>query len=239
VIQRIATIFLLSWASLSLAQNDSIVPSIDEGSSLTERQINEDLSQKYTGEDFNYEVNTGESTNLLARFIRWVLNSLGETFGLDISPQTLLILEYTIYALMGALVIYLLVRVFINEKFSAIFSKKAKSIVNIDLSEHHIESIDLDALMNDALNNKDYRLAVRYQFLKILKLLSQRNLIDWHFEKTNVDYEREIQQSNLQQEFKNASYLYENIWYGEQLIDETGYTKTSSRFTRLNDLILQ
>ncbi len=239
MIQRIPVIFFLLWASLSVAQIDSIALPIDEGSTLTERQINEDLSQKYTGEDFNYDVKTGESANLLARFIRWILNSLGETFGLDISPQTLLILEYTIYALMGALVIYLLIRVFINEKFNAIFSKKAKSIVDIDLSERHIESIDLDALMADALKNKDYRLAVRYQFLKILKLLSQKNIIDWHFEKTNVDYEREIKHSNLQVAFKNASYLYENIWYGEQPIDEARYAKTSSRFTNLNNLIQQ
>ncbi|MBO0324007.1 DUF4129 domain-containing protein [Muricauda sp. CAU 1633] len=239
MIHRITVIFFLLWASLSNAQNDSISIPIDEGSTLTERQIDEDLSQKYTGEEFNYDVKTGESANLLARFIRWILNSLGETFGLDISPKTLLFLEYTIYALMGALVIYLLVRVFINEKFNAIFSKKAKSIVDIDLSERHIESIDLDALMNDALKIKDYRLAVRYQFLKILKLLSQKSIIDWHFEKTNVDYQREIKEGNLQTEFKKASYLYENIWYGEQPIDETGYTKTSSRFTRLNDLILQ
>jgi hypothetical protein len=239
VIQRITVIFFLLWASLSNAQNDSISIPIDEGSILTERQIDEDLGQKYTGEEFDYEVKTGESANLLARFIRWILNSLGETFGLDISPKTLLILEYTIYALMGALVIYLLVRVFINEKFNAIFSKKAKSIVDIDLSERHIESIDLDALMNDALKNKDYRLAVRYQFLKILKLLSQNNIIDWHFEKTNVDYEREIKEGSLQTEFKKASYLYENIWYGEQPIDENGYAKTSLRFTSLNNLIRQ
>ncbi len=239
MIQRITIIFLLLWASLSSAQNDTISIPIDEGSTLTKREIQEDLSQKYTGEDFNYDVKTGESANLLARFIRWILNSLGETFGLDISPQTLLILEYTIYALMGALVIYLLVRVFINEKFNAIFSKKAKSIVDIDFSEHHIESLDLDALMSDALKNKDYRLAVRYQFLKILKLLSQKNIIEWHFDKTNVDYELEIKEGNLQTEFKKASYLYENIWYGEQPIDETGYSKTSSHFGRLNNLILQ
>lgn len=228
---------MLLWASISFAQNDSIVIPVDESSTLSERQIEENLSKKYTGEDFNYDVKTGESSNLLARFIRWLLNSLGDMFGLDISPQTLLILEYIIYALMGALVIFLLVRVFVNEKFNAIFTKKAKSIVDIDLSEQHIESLDLDALMNDALKNKDYRLAVRYQFLKILKLLSQKNLIEWHFEKTNADYEREIKHDNLQAAFKNASYLYENIWYGEQPIDEAGYAKTSSRFSTLNNLI--
>jgi len=222
-----------------MAQNDSITIPVDKASVLTDRSIGEDLSKKYTGDEFNYEVKTGESSNLLARFIRWVLNSLGETFGLDISPQTLLILEYIIYALMGLLAIYLLVRMFINEKFNAIFSKKAKSIVDIDLSEHHIEAIDLDALMDAALKQKDYRLAVRYQFLKALKLLSQKSIIEWHFDKTNVDYGREIKEVRLQEEFKKASYLYENIWYGEQPIDEQGYAKTSSRFDTLNLLIPQ
>lgn len=220
-----------------MAQNDSIPIPVDEASVLTDRQIGEELSQKYTGDEFNYEVKTGESSNLLARFIRWVLNGLGETFGLDISPQTLLILEYIIYGLMGLLAIYLLVRMFINEKFNAIFSKKAKSIVDIDLSEHHIETIDLDALMDAALKQKDYRLAVRYQFLRVLKLLSQKSIIEWHFDKTNVDYGKEIKEVRLQEEFKKASYLYENIWYGEQPIDEQGYAKTSSRFDTLNLLI--
>lgn len=237
MIQRITTIFFLICATMTMAQNDSIPIPVDEASVLTDRQIGEELSQKYTGDEFNYEVKTGESSNLLARFIRWVLNGLGETFGLDISPQTLLILEYIIYGLMGLLAIYLLVRMFINEKFNAIFSKKAKSIVDIDLSEHHIETIDLDALMDAALKQKDYRLAVRYQFLRVLKLLSQKSIIEWHFDKTNVDYGKEIKEVRLQEEFKKASYLYENIWYGEQPIDEQGYAKTSSRFDTLNLLI--
>ena len=235
-------IVTLLWASISFAQNDSIVIPIDEGSTLSERQIEEDLSKKYTGEDFNYDAKTGESANLLWRFIQWLLELLQKlfgAFGIDIPPSTLVFLEFSLYGLMGALVIFLLIRVFVNEKFNAIFTKKAKSIVDIDLSEQHIESLDLDTLMNDALNNKDYRLAVRYQFLKILKLLSQKNLIEWHFEKTNVDYQREIKQENLQQAFKKASYLYENIWYGEQPIDEAGYVKTSSRFSNLNHLIQQ
>ena len=228
---------MLFWTIPFLAQNDTISLPEDKSSVLTERQIEGDLNEKYTGEEFNYEVKTGESANLLARFIRWLLNSLGETFGFDISPQTLIILEYIIYALMGLLVIYLLVRIFINEKFNALFSKKAKTLLDIDLAEQHIEAIDLDALMESALKNKDYRLAVRYQFLKVLKVLSQKHIIDWHFEKTNTDYAREIKEDRLQKEFKKASYIYENIWYGEQPIDATGYGKTETRFRALNQVI--
>ena len=225
------------WFGLGYSQKDTLVLPEDHNSVLTERKLSDDLNQKYVGEEFDYDVKTGESANLLSRAVRWFLNLISNTFGFDISPRTLLILEYIIYALMGALVIYLLVRMFVNEQFNALFTKKARSIIDIDLSEQHIESIDLDALMNDALKNKDYRLAVRYQFLKILKLLSQQNLIAWHFEKTNSDYEREIKEGELQQEFKKASYLYEHIWYGEQPLDEVVYQKTDARFNKLKNLI--
>ncbi|WP_418499845.1 hypothetical protein [Flagellimonas sp.] len=240
MIKQSYILILLLWANLGLAQRDSIALPQDSSSVITERQIGEDLGKKYTGEDFDYDVKTGESSNLLWRFVRWLLELLQKlfgAFGIEISPSTMTFLEFSLYGLMGILVIYLLVRVLINEKFSSIFTQKARSIIDLDLSEQHIENIDLDSLMEEALKNGDYRLAVRYQFLKILKLLSQKNIIDWHFEKTNVDYEREIAQTQLQLEFKKASYLYENIWYGEQPIDASGYAKTDLRFKAVENSI--
>lgn len=239
MIKNIFYLFSFLWVSTTFSQNDSIVLPIDENSVLQERKMYENLKEKYPGEEFNYETNTGESKNLLARFIRWLFQGIGDAVGINISPKTLVVLEYIIYGLMGLLVIYLLVRVLINEKFNSIFSKKAKAIIDIDLSEQHIEVIDLDSLMSAALKNKDYRLAVRYQYLKILKLLSQKEIIEWHFDKTNVDYEREISGSKLKNDFKKVSYLYEYIWYGEQIIDEVGYTNASFSFTQLNNSILQ
>lgn len=239
MIKNIFYLFFLLWVSTIFSQNDSIVLPIDENSVLQERRMYEDLKEKYTGDEFNYETNTGESKNLLARFIKWLFQGIGDAVGINISPNTLLVLEYIIYGLMGILVIYLLIRIFINEKFNSIFTKKAKAILDIDLTEQHIEVIDLDSLMSAALKNKDYRLAIRYQYLKILKQLSQKEIIEWHFDKTNVDYEKEIGESKLRNDFKKVSYLYEYIWYGEQIIDEVGYTNASFSFTQLNNAISQ
>lgn len=239
MIRNIIYLFSFLWVSFAFSQNDSIPIPVDENSVLQERKIYENLKEKYPGEEFNYDTNTGESKNLLARFLKWLFQGIGDAVGIDIPYNVLQILEYVIYGLMGLLVIYLLVRIFINEKFNSIFSKKAKAIIDIDLSEQHIEVIDLDALMNAALKNKDYRLAVRYQYLKILKLLSQKEIIEWHFDKTNVDYEQEISESKLKNDFKKVSYLYEYIWYGEQIINETDYTNASFRFTQLNNSISQ
>nr|WP_246865797.1 DUF4129 domain-containing protein [Croceivirga thetidis] len=126
---------------------------------------------------------------------------------------------------------------FVNERFEAIFSKKAKSFADIELAEQHIEAIDFDSLLKDALKNKDYRLAVRYHFLKLLKRLSQKELIEWHFEKTNSEYHQEIQEPKLQSGFKELAYLYDYVWYGEQPITESLFSRAANQFEKMNQII--
>ncbi len=228
--------FFISNLVCAQQEQDSIIK-VDSTSTLYERSISDDLNKKYTGEDFNYDIKTGESQNLLSRFFNWIGRGLKNIFGINLSPEALKLLEYFIYFLMGGLVIYLLVRVLVNEKFNSIFTKRAKTIFDIDLAEQHIESLDLNTLLNAAITNKDYRLAVRYHFLRILKRLSQKDIIEWHFDKTNSDYQNEIQQQQLQSGFKEVAYLYDYIWYGEQPINETKYDAAKARFNALNNLI--
>ncbi len=219
------------------ASSDSIPQ--DKSSQLVERRLPDNLHENYQGEEFDYDVKTGEAQNLLARFFNWLGRILRNTFGIDIPPGAFKVMEIIVYILMGALVIYLLIRFLINEKFNSIFTKKAKSIIDIDLSEQHIENIDLDALLNQALEKKEYRLAIRYQFLKVLKKLSEKNLIDWHFEKTNSDYQQEIEKPDIRARFKEVTYIYDYIWYGQQEIDGNKYDAANALFAvlsnRLND----
>jgi len=205
--------------------NDSIIK-VDSSSVLTMRSVEDDLSKKYSGDEFNYTFKTGESQNLLARFIKWVGQGLANVFGINLSPKILEIIEYIIYFLLVILVVFLIVRFLINENFNSIFQKKAKTVNDINLTEEHIEGIDINNLLKEALNNKDYRLAIRYQFLLTLQKLSKNDIIEWHFDKTNSDYLTEIKQPQLKQGFKKITYLYDYIWYGEQTIDDKKY-KTS------------
>ncbi|MEP5830638.1 MAG: DUF4129 domain-containing protein [Maribacter dokdonensis] len=231
-------IFFLLMTFFSFAQHktDSIVKT-DTSSVLTLRNFEDDLTKKYSGDEFNYTFKTGESQNLFARFLNWVGQGLFDVFGITLSPEVLQLLEYLIYILLGILAIYLLVKFLINENFSAIFQKKAKTINDINLTEEHIEGVDIGNLLNEALANKDYRLAVRYQFLLSLQKLSKKDIIDWHFDKTNTDYVNEIQQPQLKQGFKRIAYLYDYIWYGEQDIDNDRYTISVLDFEAINKLI--
>ena len=197
------------------------------------------MNKKYQGEDFNYDIKTGESQNLVNRFLNWLGRGLNDVFGIRLSPGTLKFLQYLIYVLMSGVMLYLIIRLLVNEKLSSIFTKKASTLLDINMAERHIESLDLDALLKAALDQHDYRLAIRYQYLKSLKRLSQSEVIEWHFDKTNSDYEQEIQEPLLKKGFKKISYLYDYIWYGEQLIDATSYERAVQSFSKLNNTIRQ
>ncbi|MEP2240482.1 MAG: hypothetical protein ABJI22_19095 [Maribacter sp.] len=234
----ILIIFLQLTTLTAIAQgtNDSIIK-IDSSSVLTVRSNDEDLSKKYTGDEFNYTFKTGESQNLLARFINWVGQGLHNVFGINISPQLLELIEYFIYFLLIILVVYLVVKLLINENFNSLFQKKAKAVSDINLTEEHIEGIDINELLNTAIEQKDYRLAIRYQFLLTLQKLSKEDIIEWHFDKTNSDYFAEIEQPEIKRGFKKIAYLYDYIWYGEQAIDDIKYTKSVLDFESINKQI--
>jgi len=233
---RLSILFLfLIFLGFGQKENDSIVIPEDQTSILENRSFNDSLSKKYSGEEFDYLTNDGPTQNLITRFLRWFFNKIENTFGFKINPDTLKVFEYLIYILMGILAIYLLVKFLVGENLSTLFTKKATSLIDINLAEDHIENVDLDALVKKALEQKDYRLAVRYQFLRILKSLSLVGAIEWHHEKTNSDYYAEIEKPDTKARFKELSYIYDYIWYGEQEIDSTKYNGIERLFDVLNN----
>ncbi len=216
-----------------LAQDDRQVQ-IDS-SRIEVRQFQEDLSQKYTGSEFDYENSLeGESQNFIARALYWILNKISETFGIDLDPETYQLVEFLFYGILIVLALYIIIRLLVGQKATAFFSKTGSKLAPLNIQEEHIESVDLDQFIREALAQKDYRLALRYMYLKVLKELSLRNIISWHFDKTNTDYYQEIENPHLKDSFKKVSYLYDYVWYGEFDLDEKGFANAELDFEHLN-----
>jgi hypothetical protein len=212
---------------------DSLTVSVDS-SNVIKKQFSENLTDKYSGTDFDYETMEGEAENFLERAINWFFNKLGEIFGITISPEMYGVIKFIIYGLLIIFAIFILVKLLVGDNASSFFSKKSKSVAPLNIQEQHIENVDLDSYIKNALKEENYRLAIRYMYLKSLKLLSLNNLIDWHFEKTNSDYYREIKSESLKENFKKTSYLYDNIWYGEFALNKAGFENAQKDFERLN-----
>ncbi|WP_310992060.1 hypothetical protein [Aequorivita marina] len=212
---------------------DSLSVAVDS-SKIVQKQFNEDFAQQYSGRDFDYDDIEGEAENFIGRAISWFFNKIEEMFGFQLSPEIYQMVKFLIYGLLIIFAIYILVKLLVGNNASSFFGRQGKVVAPLNIKEEHIENVDLDSYIRNALKAEDYRLAIRYMYLKSLKLLSQNNIIDWHFEKTNTDYHAEIKNPDLKEHFKKTSYLYDNIWYGEFALDKAGFKNAEKDFERLN-----
>lgn len=224
---------LLNTLCTNASEKDSLSVAVDS-SKLAPLHFSEDLSQKYSGSDYDYDSMQGEAENFLGRAISWFFDKIGQIFGIHLTPGMYEIIKLIVYSLLIIFAIYILVKLLVGDNASSLFSRQSKLVAPLNIQEEHIENVDLDTYIKNALKEENYRLAIRYMYLKSLKLLSLNNLIEWHFEKTNTDYYQEIENISLKENFKKASYLYDNIWYGEYSLDKNGFENAQKDFERLN-----
>ncbi len=135
-----------------------------------------------------------------------------------------------------AFVLFILYRLFLAE---GAFKRKSKSAVGEAEVEEEIitHESDFDALIRQALQSGNYRQAVRYQYLRTLHLLAEKNMVQLAPDKTNFQYVSEIANRNHQQPFAALTLNYEYVWYGEFEIDKNIYDKIESNFRGFNQKI--
>lgn len=202
---------------------------------LTVRKFDKELKEEYSSGEFNYERSQTSSQNLFSRFLSWVLEGIQDIFGFTLSPFTIKILTYLFYFLIGAAVVFMIVRLVGNESASKLFGRTSKEKSSVTIEDTHIEEIDFTNLILNNEKEGNYRNAIRFQYLSMLKSLSAQKLIEWDFQKTNSDYYRELQNPHLKEQFKKVSYLYDHVWYGEFTINEGSYKEAVQEFTSIKN----
>ncbi len=222
-------LFLITPLAMS-SQGEILPELVIDSTQVVKKDFNKDLSQEYTEKDFDYDQIRGESENFLKRFVNWFFKKLEDIFGIEVNPNLYSIVETLLYIILIAVGLFLMVRLLMGQQATSFFRGKSKALAPLSIHEEQLTQTDFDALIGQALSQNDYRLAIRYQYLKILRQLSLENIIEWHFEKTNSDYVSEINSDQIKQGFSKVSYLYEHIWYGEFAIDAQGYQKADSSF---------
>lgn len=118
---------------------------------------------------------------------------------------------------------YMIVTVWLGKKGNWLFQKKNEKLLTYQEDIDITSETDLQAKIKEALNQNNFRLAIRYQYLYLLQLMSQNGIITYHKEKTNADYRYEIKNQALAQSFDYTSYIYDYTWYGGFEMSESQY----------------
>jgi hypothetical protein len=132
---------------------------------------------------------------------------------------------------------FILYRLFLSEGGFRRKSKTMKDMVPGVEEEIITHESDFDALIRQALQNSNYRQAIRYQYLRTLHLLADKNLVALAPDKTNYQYVTEIVNRDSQQAFAGLTLNYEYVWYGEFEIDKDIYDKIETGFRQLNQKV--
>jgi hypothetical protein len=111
--------------------------------------------------------------------------------------------------------------------------KNSDNIITVDNIEEHFHESDLDRFIREATAQGQYALAIRLYYLAIIKELSLSKAILWKKDKTNKDYIRELRKTNMSQSFREATSIFERVWYGEGELKELDYKDVKPKFEAL------
>jgi len=174
---------------------------------------------------FKYDEVQMPGIDFWAIFWYWVNKIIGAIFSNE-GPAPYI--RYTIMFLVLAFVVYKIV----GGGFSGLFSrnKKIKGMNGFEYAEEDIYQQDLDEKLNQSIKNKNYREAIRYYYIKLLKELDINRLIKWEAGKTNRDYKKELKSNPIIDNFVSLSGIYEYSWYGQFEVDEINFQSWQSNF---------
>lgn len=122
-------------------------------------------------------------------------------------------------------------------KFRSIFGKQKLDTPPINIYTENVHEMEFDALIENALKNKDYRLVIRFMYLKNLKELTDKGIINWNINKTNYSYQHEIKDNNLRSKFLDTTFIFDYVWYGEFPVDEMNFSTAYNELNQFNEMI--
>lgn len=121
-----------------------------------------------------------------------------------------------------------------------LFGKNSKKLSGTETSESQEEellSVNWEHRLQQAIAAGDFRLAVRCSYMYLLRLMQERQLIDYRHDKTNYEYSHELENTKFKQPFRKLTRQYEYAWYGQYPLSQASFTEYLNEFQELKKQI--
>jgi hypothetical protein len=116
--------------------------------------------------------------------------------------------------------------IYLSSSNVGLFRKKDRPIGEAEETElitEDIFAINYQKEIERAAAQGNFRLAVRLMYLRLLKNLSERNIIRYTQDKTNFDYLLQLHPTRYYRDFFRITRHYEYSWYGQFDVSEEAY----------------
>lgn len=180
---------------------------------------------------FNYTRQKSEMPAWLQRIIDWIAKHL---FGIKYSSGSRMMPEWwkiLLWVGVIAVVTFMVYKV-IRSKYGLPLGRKEKKFP-AELVQEVPENVDESSYamwLERAISRGDFSLAVRIHYLYILFLLDRNGVISWDKRKTNVAYLYEIKDIRIKSVFRELSWVFDCVCYGDFVIGESAFQQIENKF---------
>lgn len=204
----------------------------------TERQFKDGFKDSYSGRKYNYEGkarvrSTGSKHGTASKYSdnRPYVKEDNNSDNFSFNAKSF----NWVFILILILAVGYLAYTLLNDGSSRLFSSRRNEKLKSygDITADNIQHADIKTLIANAESTNDYRLAIRYYYLLVLKQLTLKNFIKYEDDKTNADYMAAIASQKFSKGFAYTSYIYNYTWYGEFALNPEQYQLAKGSFVQL------
>ena len=164
---------------------------------------------------------------LYEKFNQWMANLLHKTIDRKEFDTLLLIVGFVVIIVIG-IIVYI--------AKPGIFYFNRKNPLSYSIEEENIDNQDLDRLTEESVEAGRFSDAIRWQYLKTLKILHEQDYISYDANKTVNEYVYEIKDGNLRKYFRNLSGEFVYYRYGKGEADSekfAGFKATAETIQKM------
>ncbi len=207
---------------------------------VEDRQVSqkfETVQQKYSSNEFNYNEEKVNGLSFFERIKNW-LNQFFESFLPDWGSTSETAVLYTLIALGIIAIIFTFYKIFFSRNKVIQRSVKEGDEGDFKFVERNLENVNVEAYLQQAIQQEKWDVAIRYLHLQNLQLLAKKGLITWDYRKTNQEFLLEIKDERIKENFRKTTTLFNYVWFGKFDIDQATFETFQNDFIHFkNELI--
>jgi hypothetical protein len=230
LVKRLALVLLIAALAINFFQAFGNVDS----SALQIRKFKTGSIQQYRNDKaFGYENRETHGSNIWEIIIYRIVKLLSKIFTPGQQWSVIKIIAWLIMIASAVIIVLNLIGVDIK----GAFARGPVNIINHEISGENVREMNIDELIDEAFAKKQWRLCVRYQYLKTLRTLTDSGMINWQTGKTNMDYYYELKAPVLRRLFLDITGSFENVWYGHYELTMDDYLKVKAGFEGFSEQV--
>ncbi len=142
----------------------------------------------------------------------------------------------TLLILLAVVVFVMLLVVYLGQNNAMVF-RRTRTVAaqgEEDEFDKDIFSISYDKEIGRAEQEGNYRMAIRLRFLRLLKTMSERQIIRYLQERTNLDYLMQLHGTDWYRSFFPLVRHFEYSWYGKFEVNADQYARVKADFDEIH-----